>query len=430
MGLGLRKKSLAAFESALKVIPGGVSSPVRAFGSVEGKPLFIASGNGSRITDVDGNAYIDYVASWGPLILGHAPRPVLSAISETAQNGTTFGAPTELETRLAEKVVAAVKSIEKVRFVSSGTEATMSAVRLARGYTGRSRIIKFEGCYHGHADPFLVAAGSGVMTLGTPGSPGVTGGTVEDTTALPYNNIDAFKEAVDARGDEIACVIVEPVAANMGVIPPADGFLETLRVETEKRGIVLIFDEVVTGFRLAPGGAQEVFGIEADLTTLGKVLGGGLPAAAFGGKAGIMDRIAPDGPVYQAGTLSGNPLAMAAGAATLDAISKKGFYAELEEKAGTLASGLEAAFSDAGIPACINRIGSMMTVFFTKGPVKDYNTALASDDGRFIRWHSGMLEKGVYLAPSRFEAAFVSDAHTPEDIENTIEAARKTAAGL
>ncbi|MHC4660074.1 MAG: glutamate-1-semialdehyde 2,1-aminomutase [Planctomycetota bacterium] len=418
-------KSKAAFESAKKVIPGGVNSPVRAFGSVGGEPVFIKRGKGAHIFDVDGNTYIDYVASWGPLVLGHAYDGVVEAVREALENGSSFGAPTERETALAEKIVSLVPSIEKVRMVNSGTEATMSAIRLARGYTKRPKVIKFIGCYHGHVDSLLVQAGSGPMTLGTPGSPGIPGGHIEDTLTLPYNNIDTVKEVFDNMAGDIAAVILEPVAGNMGVIPPRDGFLEGLREITKKHDSLLIFDEVITGFRLARGGAQEYYNVIPDMTTLGKIIGGGLPVGAYGARADIMDNIAPDGPVYQAGTLSGNPLAMAAGLATLEAISDESFCSTLEEKAARLAAEIEAAANKAGIPTFHTRVGSMMTTFFSDKEVVDYDSAKACDTDRYAKFHREMLVRGIYLAPSQFEAMFVSIAHSVKDIEQTVAAAQE-----
>ncbi len=413
------------FAAAKRVIPGGVNSPVRAFGSVGGTPRFIREAFGSRITDEEGLSYIDYVASWGPMILGHGHPAVVAAIREAAGRGTSYGAPTRFEVEMARRIVAAFDSIDLVRMVSSGTEATMTAIRLARGFTGRDRIIKFTGCYHGHADSLLVKAGSGVATLGIPGSPGIPGPLAELTIALPYNNAEAFQEAVGRYGSEVACVIVEPVAGNMGVVPACPGFLETLRETTRKAGILLIFDEVITGFRVSYGGWQQACGITPDLTCLGKIIGGGLPVGALGGRKEIMERLAPTGPVYQAGTLSGNPLAMAAGIATLD-ILKGADYAALEETTETLCRGLLDQFKRKGIPVRINRIASMFTLFFTDGEVTDFDTASRSDTKRFARFFPGMLAAGVYLAPAQFEACFVSFAHTREDIARTIEACERS----
>jgi glutamate-1-semialdehyde 2,1-aminomutase len=419
------EKSREFYEEAKKYIPGGVNSPVRAFKSVGGNPIFISKAKGSKIYDVDGNEYIDYVGSWGPMILGHAHPSVIRAIREVAEKGTSYGAPTELEIKMAKLVVEAVPSIEKVRFVSSGTEAVMSAIRLARGYTGREKIIKFEGCYHGHSDSLLAKAGSGLMTLGIPGTPGVTEGTAKDTIVLPYNNLETVKEAFEHEGENIACVIVEPIAGNMGVVLPKPGFLEGLREITKEYGALLIFDEVITGFRVSYGGAQELYGVMPDLTTLGKIIGGGLPVGAFGGRAEIMDYIAPEGPVYQAGTLSGNPLAMAAGIAVLETLKEKTVYETLEQLSRQLADGLKEAFSEAGVPAYFARVGSMMCAFFTENEVYDYATAATSDTEMYARYFWGMIEEGCYFAPSQFEAAFVSTAHTELDIEKTVEAARR-----
>ena len=412
-------RSRRLFERARRVIPGGVNSPVRAFGAVGGTPRFISRARGARIWDTDGNAYIDYVGSWGPMILGHADPGVLRAVRSALRHGTSFGAPTELETQLAQRVVAAVPGIERVRFVSSGTEATMSALRLARAVTGRPRILKFEGCYHGHADALLVGAGSGVATLGIPGSPGVPEAFTELTVSAPYNDLGAVSEAMARWGREIACVIVEPVAGNMGLVLPEPGFLAGLRELCTKWGALLIFDEVMTGFRVARGGAQQRFGVTPDLTCLGKVVGGGLPAAAYGGPAELLDRMAPDGPVYQAGTLSGNPLAMAAGCATLDRLAVPRVYQQLEVTARSLADGLAAAAADARVPFTAGAIGGMFGFFFHPGPVRNFKEAAASDSARFGRFHAGLIEGGVYWPPSQFEAAFLSLAHTDADIDRT-----------
>lgn len=424
------ERSRQLFEEARKYIPGGVNSPVRAFKSVGGTPLFISRAKGSKIYDADGNEYIDYVGSWGPMILGHSHPNIVRAVREVAEKGTSYGAPTELEIEMAKLVVEAVPSIEKVRFVSSGTEAVMSAIRLARGYTGREKIVKFEGCYHGHSDSLLAKAGSGIMTLGIPGTPGVTEGTARDTIVLPYNNLEAVEEVFEKEGENIACVILEPIAGNMGVVPPKEGFLEGLRDITRRYGSLLIFDEVITGFRVSYGGAQELFGVEPDLTTLGKIIGGGLPVGAFGGKAEIMDYIAPEGPVYQAGTLSGNPLAMAAGIAVLKTLKESSAYEYLEKASAKLAEGLREALLEAGVPFYMTRIGSMMCTFFTETEVVDYETAATSDTETYSRFFWGMIEEGCYFAPSQFEAAFVSVAHTETDIEKTVEAARKVAKKL
>lgn len=412
-----------AFARARRVIPGGVNSPVRAYGAVGGQPPFIRSGKGSRITDIDGNEYIDYVCSWGPLILGHCDADVVAAVKAAADQGLTFGAPTLAEIEIAEIVCGAYPSIERVRMVTSGTEATMSAIRVARGFTGRDNIVKFEGCYHGHADGLLVKAGSGAVTFGTPTSLGVPADYAKHTLCLPYNNIDAVKELFEAIGSEIACVIVEPIAGNMGVIPPNPGFLEGLRELTEKNGILLIFDEVISGFRAAFGGAQERFGVVPDMTALGKILGGGMPVGAYGGKAEIMDCVSPAGDVYQAGTLSGNPVAMAAGLATLKKLSDKKIYDELEEKSARLQDGLARAAKDAGLDVFVTRVGSVLCAFFTAGPVTDYDTAKKADTALFSAFFREMLARGVYLAPSQFEAWFVSAAHSTTDIDDTIAAA-------
>jgi glutamate-1-semialdehyde 2,1-aminomutase len=418
-------RSEELFARARRVIPGGVSSPVRAFKAVGGTPLFIARAAGARIEDADGRSYIDYVGSWGPMILGHAHPRILRAVEEAARRGTSYGAPCALEVELAERVVRRFPSVERVRFVSSGTEATMSALRVARGFTGRRKILKLDGCYHGHADSLLVAAGSGVATLGIPGSLGVPEGTVADTLVCPFNDIAALEDAFAAHGDDLAAVIVEPVAGNMGTVAPRPGYLEALREITAKAGTVLIFDEVMTGFRLAPGGAQQLYGVRPDMTCLGKIVGGGLPAAAYGGRADIMASVAPDGPVYQAGTLSGNPLAMAAGCAALDTLEEPGVYETLEARSAALADGLAAAAGEAGVAATVNRVGSMLTIFFCSGPVVDYATAKTSDTSLFGRFFHALLARGVYLPPAQFEAAFVSLAHGEAEIEETLRAARE-----
>ncbi|MBA2847966.1 glutamate-1-semialdehyde 2,1-aminomutase [Thermosulfuriphilus ammonigenes] len=424
------KLSQAFYSKALEYIPGGVNSPVRACKSVGADPVFIAQGAGARIWDVDGREYIDYVASWGPLILGHAHPEVIAAVTEAAQEGTSFGAPTWREVELAQLICQLVPSIEMVRLVNSGTEATMSAIRLARGYTGRKKIVKFDGCYHGHADSFLVKAGSGVATLGIPGSPGVPEEIVANTISIPYNDLKTLKEVLDTQGDEIACVIVEPVAGNMGVVPPREDFLPRLREWTEQRGIVLIFDEVITGFRVALGGAQELYQVKPDLTCLGKIIGGGLPVGAYGGKKEIMNQVAPEGPVYQAGTLSGNPLATAAGLATLKVLSRPGTYEALEARAEALAQGLAEILKGLSLPVKMNRVGSMMTLFFTNQEVVDFNTAASSDTKLYGRYWRAMLAEGIYLAPSQFEAAFISLAHGREEIDETLNAAAKVLKGL
>lgn len=411
------------FERAQQLIPGGVNSPVRAFKAVGGTPLFIRKAERARIWDADGNSYIDYLGSWGPMIHGHAFPPVVEAVQRAAASGTSFGAPCAAEVELAERVVRCVASIEKVRFVSSGTEATMSALRLARGFTRRRKILKFEGCYHGHSDALLVAAGSGVATFGIPGSPGVPEGTVADTLVAPYNSTRAVEEVVAAHGADLAAVIVEPVAGNMGCVAPREGYLEALREITRRTGALLIFDEVITGFRLAQGGAQQLFGIVPDLTCLGKIIGGGLPVAAYGGRAEIMDHVAPVGPVYQAGTLSGNPLAMAAGCAALDALKDHGTYERLDALTIRLQVGLARAAQAAGVMLTVNRVGSMVTPFFCRGPVSDYDSAKTSDTALYARFFHGMLERGVYLPPAQFETAFVSLAHSQTDIDETLVAA-------
>jgi glutamate-1-semialdehyde 2,1-aminomutase len=425
-----RENSNKLFNKAINVIPGGVNSPVRACKSVGAEPVFIDHAEGCMIYDADGNGFIDYIGSWGPMILGHRHSSVIKAIAATLNRGTSFGAPTDLEIELAEMVIDAVSSVDMVRMVNSGTEATMSAIRLARGVTSRDAIIKFDGCYHGHADTLLVEAGSGVATLGIPGSPGVPESFVAHTLSLPYNDIDAVKKVMDEQGDKIACIIVEPVAGNMGLVRPVDGFLETLRQITEKSGSILIFDEVMTGFRVAYGGAQSLYGILPDITCLGKIIGGGLPVGAYGGKREIMEHIAPDGPVYQAGTLSGNPVAMAAGIATLMQLKKPGFYENLDKKADLLATGLEKAAEKAGVKAKVDRAGSMLGLFFTDRDVKNFEDAKTSDLDMFSAYYKGMLEKGIYLAPSQFEALFVSAAHETEHIEKTIEAAEEVLKNL
>jgi glutamate-1-semialdehyde 2,1-aminomutase len=412
--------SAALFAQAKAVIPGGVNSPVRACKSVGCDPLFVRKARGAVITDVDGNEFIDFVGSWGPMILGHAHPSLIEAVRETALDGTSFGAPTPLEVDLAELVCDSVPSIEKIRFVSSGTEATMSAIRLARGYTGRNMVIKFDGCYHGHADSFLVKAGSGVITLGIPGSPGVPDDIVKNTLSIPYNDSETLEKTLRDDNLDIACVIIEPVAGNMGVIVPELSFLQKLRELTRELGIVLIFDEVITGFRIALGGAQERFGITPDLTCLGKIIGGGLPVGAYGGKREIMDTVAPDGPVYQAGTLSGNPLAMAAGLALLRELRRPGFYEELEDKSNTFADGLRAIAGASTLPTVLNQIGSMMTCFFTDSPVRDFDSAMKADTGLYGRHFQEMLAGGIWLAPSQFEAAFVSAAHTRDHLEKAL----------
>jgi len=410
-------RSADLFAEALKYIPGGVNSPVRAFGSVGGGPRFMESGKGARIIDADGKEYIDCVASWGPLILGHSRPEVVAAVKSAAERGASFGAPTSAETRLAKLIVDMVPSLDKVRLVNSGTEATMSAVRLARAATRRDKIIKFEGCYHGHADSFLIKAGSGALTLGQPSSPGVPASLATDTLNADYDNIDSVKKLFDALPGQIACVILEPVAANVGVILPEPGFLEDLRQLTAERGALLIFDEVITGFRLAPGGAQEYFNISPDLTTLGKIIGGGLPVGAYGGRSDLMDMMAPSGPVYQAGTLSGNPIAVAAGITTLEILLNESPYQRMAALADRLFEGLEKGARENGVDVAVNKIASMGCAFFAPGPVRNYAEALKSDTKLFARFHSLMLERGVYLAPSQFEACFVGAAHTEADVD-------------
>ncbi len=410
-------KSTELFNRAQEVIPGGVNSPVRAFRAVGGKPLFIERGNGSHIWDADGNEYIDYVGSWGPLIFGHRPPEVIRALGDVLEIGTSFGAPTAREVELAELICEIMPSVEKVRLVSSGTEATMAAIRVARGFTGRDRIIKFDGCYHGHGDSLLVKAGSGVATLGLPDSPGVPASLAELTTVLPFNDKQALKSEFDKRGKEVACVIVEPVVGNMGTVAPVPGFLELLRDVTKSSGTVLIFDEVMTGFRLAPGGAQEKYGIRPDMTTMGKVIGGGLPVGAYGGRADIMNKVAPAGPIYQAGTLSGNPLAVSAGLATLKRLLRENPYHRLEQLGARLEAGVRNATS-----LQFNRVGSMFTLFFTNQPVFDFASAKTSDTARFNKFFHSMLGDGIYLPPSQFEAAFISAVHTEADVDRTITA--------
>lgn len=418
------ERSVSNYQEAVKVIPGGVNSPVRAFKSVEMNPIFIEQGQGSVVTDVDGNRYIDYICSWGPLILGHAHPEVIRKVKETAEKGTSFGAPTELETKMAKIVTERMPSVDIVRMVNSGTEATMSAIRLARAYTKRTKILKFEGSYHGHSDSLLIKAGSGVATLGLPDSPGVPGDLAQSTLTVPYNDLDSVRFAFEKFGEDIAAVILEPVAGNMGVVPPQPGFLEGIREITEQYGTVLIFDEVMTGFRVDYYSAQGRYDVMPDLTTMGKVIGGGLPVGAFGGKREIMEMIAPVGPVYQAGTLSGNPLAMAAGVATLKAMTPQA-YQELEKKGAMLEAGLKQNAEEAGVPHHINRVGSMVCLFFTNETVTSYEQAKSSDTRLFASYYRNMLEEGILLAPSQFEGMFVSMAHSEEDIERTIEASRR-----
>ncbi|MGD9647250.1 MAG: glutamate-1-semialdehyde 2,1-aminomutase, partial [Pirellulales bacterium] len=425
-----RNRSRAAFERAKQLIPGGVNSPARAFGGVGGDPLFIDRADGPYLWDIDGRRYIDYVGSWGPMIVGHRHPRVLAALEAALAHGTSFGAPTEAETRLAELIVAAVPSIDQVRMVNSGTEATMSAIRLARGFTGRERIVKFAGNYHGHVDSLLVAAGSSAATLGVPNSPGVTRGTASDTLVLPYNDPQALADAFAKHPGEIAAVIFEPVVGNMGCVPPTTDFLKALRETTAADGALLICDEVMTGFRVAPGGAQQLYALRPDLTTLGKIVGGGLPVGAYGGRAEIMQHVLPAGRVFQAGTLSGNPLAMAAGVATLELLRDEPPYDKLEQLSARLADGLQAAAREAGVPHCLNRVGSMLTLFFQPGPVTDWDTAARSDTERFARFFWGLIERGVYLPCSQFEAMFVSAAHSQQNIDDTIAAAGDVLADL
>ena len=417
--------SQSLYERAINIIPGGVNSPVRACKSVGAEPLFIERGEGCMIYDADGNRYIDYIGSWGPLILGHRHPAVVEAIISVLERGTSFGAPTDLEIQLAQMVIDAVDSVDVVRMVNSGTEATMSAIRLARGATGRDLVIKFDGCYHGHADTLLVAAGSGVATLGIPGSPGVPEAVAQHTISLPFNDKDAVEKVLDEKGDKIACVIVEPVAGNMGMVPPANGFLATLRELTQKHGVVLIFDEVMTGFRVAYGGAQSLYGIVPDLTCFGKVIGGGLPVGAYGGQKDIMSQIAPQGTIYQAGTLSGNPIAMTAGIATLEQLKKDGFYESLEERSSRLAAGLANAAQKAGVAARVEHVGSMLGMFFTDRKVACFEDAKTCDLELFSSFYRGMRQQGVYIAPSQFEALFLSSAHAEEHLDATASAAEQ-----
>jgi glutamate-1-semialdehyde 2,1-aminomutase len=425
-----RSTSATLMERSRRLMPGGVNSPVRAFAAVGGSPVFMARGRGSRVWDVDGNEYIDYVGSWGPLILGHAPDAVVSALARVARDGTSFGAPTASEVELAALVTECFPSVEMVRMVNSGTEATLSAIRLARGATGRDLIVKAEGCYHGHVDALLVKAGSGVATLGIPGSPGVPEAVASQTLTVPFNDAEALERVFGERGREIACLILEPVAGNMGVVAPEPGYLKAAREITRRHGALLILDEVMTGFRVALGGAQERYGATADITTLGKVIGGGLPVGAYGGRADLMRKISPEGPIYQAGTLSGNPLAMAAGIETLKQLRRPGFYADLERISARLEAGLADAARAAGVVVTINRVGSMMTAFFTPGPVTDFASALKSDTRRYAAFFQSMLDSGISLAPSQFEALFVSGAHTEADVDATIASARLALASI
>ncbi len=423
-------RSREAFQRACRLIPGGVNSPARAFGAVGGQPPFIERGEGAYLHDIDGNQYVDYVGSWGPLILGHAHPRVVRAVEDAMRRGASFGAPTEAESHLAELIVDAVPSIEMVRLVSSGTEASMSAIRLARGFTRRDGIVKFAGCYHGHVDSLLVQAGSSATTLGVPTSPGVPVGCTADTMVLRYNDVQGVADAFAAHGDRLAAVILEPVVGNMGLVRPTDEFLETLRRHTEKYGTLLIYDEVMTGFRLAYGGAQQLFHQMPDLTVLGKIVGGGLPVGAYGGRADVMKHVMPSGPVFQAGTLSGNPLAMAAGIATLEELRDRPPYARLDELGERLSTGLGEAARSAGLPHCVARVGSMWTLFFANGPVVDYDSAKQADTARFARFFWGMMDRGFYLPCSQFEAAFLSTRHTEKHIDQTVEAARAVLAEI
>jgi len=418
------QKSGQLFEEAQKYLCGGVNSPVRAFKAVGMTPLFIERAQGSKIYDADGNEYVDYVGSWGPMILGHAHPEVVSGLKRAAERGTSYGAPTELEVELAKEVMGAFPSMEQVRMVSSGTEAAMAAIRLARGFTGRDKIIKFEGCYHGHADSLLVKAGSGATTLGIPDSKGVPGDFAQNTLTATFNDLQSVVRLTEAHGEEIACIIIEPIAGNMGVIPPEEGFLEGLRAICDDKGMVLIFDEVITGFRVSYGGAQALYGVRPDLTCLGKVIGGGLPVGAFGGRKEIMERLAPSGDVYQAGTLSGNPLAMTAGLITLRILQQKGVYEELAQKSDFLCGGVREIAEEGVLPFTCNQAGAMLTFFFTEGPVRNFPAAKRSDTDLFSRFFSGMLKRSIYIAPSQFEALFLSLAHTEDDLNRTLEACR------
>ena len=423
-------KSQQLFKEAVELIPGGVNSPVRAFKAVGDFPVFIEKGEGSKLYDVDGNEFVDYICSWGPLLLGHQPASVTAAVQDALLKGSTFGAPTALEVEIANMIVDAVPSVEMVRMVNSGTEATMSAIRLARGYTKRNKLVKFEGCYHGHADHLLIKAGSGALTFGVPSSPGVPESIASETLTATYNNLDSVKDLFAQYPDQIAAVIVEPIAGNMGLVPPAEGFLEGLREVTKEHGALLIFDEVISGFRASYGGAQKVFNIMPDLTCLGKIIGGGLPVGAYGGRREIMEHVAPVGPVYQAGTLSGNPVAMAAGIATLTELAKPGVYEMVEGKAKTLSDGLRAAAEKAGVKVAINHSASLLTVFFTEQPVDNYAAAMSSDAAKFKVFFQSMLNQGIYLPPSQFECWFVSLAHSDEDLAKTLAAAETAFAAV
>ena len=425
-----RSKSAALRERACQVIPGGVNSPVRAFAAVGGAPIFLSRGAGARVWDADDNEYIDFLSSWGPLILGHAPKVILDALTEAAALGTSFGASTAREVIFAEQLTSMIPSMEKVRLVNSGTEATMSAIRLARGCTGRAKVVKMDGGYHGHADGLLVKAGSGAETFGVPDSAGVSPGTAADTLTVPYNDVAAAEALFNDVGSEIAAVIIEPVAGNMGVVPPQPGYLKALRDLTRRHGALLIFDEVITGLRLGLGGAQLLYGVLPDLTCLGKIIGGGLPVGAYGGKASLMDKVSPDGPVYQAGTLSGNPLAVAAGMAMVQELKRLNPYPELEALAHRFKQGLLSISAEAGVPLCVNGVGSMFTCFFQEGPVTDLTSAKASDTALFARYHRAMLDRGVFLAPSQFEAGFVGTCHTEADIDTTLGKAREVIKSL